>query len=64
MNESCFEKVKFKILDKYKKNFLFIQEKVDTIIQALIDKITSIPYTVRCISKMIYKISFEILYYF
>ena len=53
LNENYFEKVKFKILDKYKKNFLFIQEKVDTIIQALIDKITSIPYTVRCISKMI-----------
>ena len=53
LDEQIFENARFKIIDKYKKNFLFIQQKVDTIIQALIDKITSIPYTVRCISKMI-----------
>ena len=40
-------------MTKYKSNFLFIQKKVDTIIQALIDKITSIPYTVICINKII-----------
>ncbi len=53
LNEQCFQNDKNQIMTKYKKNFLFIQKKVDTIIQALIDKITSIPYTVRCISKII-----------
>jgi len=53
LREQCFESDKEEIVKKYKQNFLFIQEKVDIIIQALIDKITSIPYTVRCISKMI-----------
>ena len=53
LNEQCFQKEKNLIMTKYKKNFLFIQKKVDSIIQSLIDKITSIPYTVRCISKLI-----------
>ena len=53
LNEQCFQNDKNQIMTKYKKNFLFIQKKVDTIIQALIDKTTSIPYTVRCISKII-----------
>ena len=53
LNEQCFQNDKNQIMTKYKNNFLFIQKKVDTIIQALIDKITSIPYTVRCISKII-----------
>ena len=56
LNEPCFQNEKNEknlIMTKYKKNFLFIQKKVDTIIQSLIDKITSIPYTVRCISKLI-----------
>ena len=53
LNEQCFQKEKDQIMTKYKKNFLFIQKKVDTIIQSLIDKVASIPYTVRCISKII-----------
>ena len=53
LNEDCFTNEKTQIMTIYKKNFLFIQKKVDTIIQSLIDKITSIPYTVRCISKII-----------
>ena len=53
LNEDCFSNEKIPIMTKYKKNFLFIQKKVDTIIQSLIDKISSIPYTVRCISKII-----------
>ena len=53
LNEQCFINDKNLIMTKYKNNFLFIQKKVDTIIQALIDKIASIPYTVRCISKII-----------
>ena len=53
LNEQCFVNEKNLIMTKYKSNFLFIQKKIDTIIQALIDKIASIPYTVRCISKII-----------
>ena len=53
LNEQCFVEQKDLIFSKYKRNFLFIQNKVDTIIQALIDNITSIPYTIRCISKII-----------
>lgn len=42
------------ILKKYKESFLFIKETIDLIIQSLIDKITTIPYTLRCICKIIY----------
>ena len=45
---------KMQILLKYKENFLFIKEKIDCIVQTLIDKITTIPYTLRCICKMIH----------
>ena len=54
LNEPTFQNDKNLIIDKYKKNFLFIQSKVDEIIQSLIDKINLIPYTVRCISKLIF----------
>ena len=53
LNEECFLEEKNQIIMKYIKNFLYIQEMVDNIIQALIDKLTSIPYTVRCICKII-----------
>ena len=53
LNEQCFQDNKNKIMTKYKTNFLFIQKRIDEIIQSLIDKITSIPYTLRCISKVI-----------
>ena len=53
LNEQCFQDNKDKIMSKYKTNFLFIQKRIDEIIQSLIDKITSIPYTLRCISKII-----------
>jgi hypothetical protein len=53
LNEQCFQDNKNKIMTKYKTNFLFIQKRIDEIIQSLIDKITSIPYTLRCISKII-----------
>ena len=53
LNEECFSEEKNQITMKYIKNFLYIREMVDNIIQALIDKLTSIPYTVRCICKII-----------
>ena len=40
----------------YFKNFLFIQEKIDDIIQSLIDKMAAIPYAVRCICTIIDKL--------
>ena len=45
---------RYEILTKYKDNFLRLQKYIDTIIQSLIDKIATIPYSIRCISKIIY----------
>ena len=53
LEDSYFKKNKSAILIKYIDNFLFIKEKIDYIIQTLIDKISTIPYTVRCICKVI-----------
>ena len=54
LNEPSFQKYRNQIMIKYKQNFLFIQKKVDEIIQSLIDKINLIPYPVRCICKLIF----------
>ena len=53
LNDECFMEEKNEIAMKYIKNFIYIKENVDNIIQALIDKLTSIPYTIRCICKII-----------
>ena len=42
------------VLETYKNNYLYITEKIDQIIQQLMDKITTIPYTIRCICKIIH----------
>ena len=42
------------ILKEFRKNFQFIQTKIDQIIQSLMDKLESIPYPVRCLCKVIY----------
>ena len=42
-----------KIIKIYLKNFLFIQEQIEDIIQSLIDKKETIPFSVRCICTMI-----------
>jgi hypothetical protein len=44
---------KNEILEIYKKNFLRIQKYIDQIIQTLIDKISAIPYPLKCICKII-----------
>ena len=54
LKENEFKKYRKNIIDKYKSNFLFIKNKIDFLIQSLIDKIESIPYTVRCICKVIF----------
>ena len=53
LNEDDYKEDKKQIIKYYFKIFLFIQEKVEEIIQALIDKITTIPYATRCICTMI-----------
>jgi hypothetical protein len=54
LEEKCFKDYQKQIVTKYKSNFLFIQKKIDFLLQSLIDKISTIPYTVRCICKIIY----------
>ena len=54
LKDPCFQGVRKPLIKKYKYNFLFIQKKIDIFLQSLIDKISSIPYTVRCICKIIY----------
>ncbi len=52
-NLNHYEETK-KILMIYKQNFIYIQNFIDKIIQALINKISSIPYPIRCICKIIF----------
>ena len=54
LKEPLFQEHRKAIIKKYKSNFLFIQKTIDYFIQSLIDKISSIPYTVRCICRIIY----------
>ena len=42
------------ILNKYKQNFIFIKNSIDSIIQELINKINIIPNSLRIICKIIY----------
>ena len=53
LKENCFSKNKA-LVNTYKRNFLFIQKQIDFLLQSLIDKISNIPYTIRCICKVIY----------
>ena len=53
MKENDFKENRREIIIKYKTNFLFIKNKIDNLIQSLINKIETIPYTVRCICKVI-----------
>ena len=54
LKENEFRIYRKYIIEKYKTNFIFIKNKIDFLIQSLIDKIESIPYTVRCICKVIF----------
>ena len=54
LEEKIFHENKKSLVEKYKSNFLFIQKKVDFLLQSLFDKISTIPYPVRCICKIIY----------
>ena len=52
-NENTADEGK-KLLNKYKENFIFIKEMVDSLLQELINKISIIPYSLKCICKIIY----------
>ena len=56
---NCFEEynndeIKSLIIGKYRRNFLYIQKKVESLLQSTIDKISTVPYTIRCICKIIF----------
>lgn len=53
IKEKDFKDNREEIVNKYKNNFIFIKNKIDSLIQSLINKIDSIPYSVRCICKVI-----------
>lgn len=46
--------MKAAVLQKYKENFICIKQLIDDILRSLIKKITTIPYTLRCICKIIH----------
>ena len=56
LEDPLFKEERKELIKKYKSNFLFIQSKIDFFLQSLIDKISSIPYTIRCICKIIFLI--------
>ena len=56
---NCFEEykndeLKNLIIGKYRRNFLFIKKKIEYLFQSIFDKISTVPYTIRCICKIIY----------
>ena len=42
-----------RIINKFKENVLFVKDQVENLMQTLVNKIITIPYTVRCICKII-----------
>ena len=42
-----------KLLQKFKENINFVRDQVESLLQTLFDKLTAIPYPVRCICKII-----------
>ena len=53
-NEYYYNDLKNLIVGKFKRNFLFIQKKVEFFLQSTFDKISTVPYTIRCICKIIF----------
>ena len=56
---NCFEEykndeLKNLIIGKYRRNFLFIKKKIEYLLQSIFNKISTVPYTIRCICKIIY----------
>ena len=53
INEYYIKDNKTMLIKKYKENFIFIKNMIDTLIQDLINKINIIPYSLKCICKLI-----------
>ena len=54
LKQYYYDELKNLIIGKFKRNFLYIQKKINYFLQSMIDKISTIPYTIRCICKIIY----------
>ena len=51
--DNTYSKYFNELLQTYKNNLSFIQAQIEELIQDLIDRLTAIPYTVRCVCKII-----------
>ena len=56
LKADCVKEKQEENINKLKKSFLLIQSQIDILLQSLIDKITAIPYIIRCICKIISKL--------
>ena len=54
-----YPKDNINILKRYKSNFEFIKSMIDNILQELIDNINTIPYSLKCICKLISKLIYK-----
>ena len=54
LNNDCFNENIVSIINKYKKNYLFIHQKIDIFLLGLINDIKLIPNNIRYICKIIY----------
>ena len=41
------------LLENYKENFIYIRDTIEELIQSIVDKIITLPYSLRCICKII-----------
>ena len=51
--DNYYSKFFNELLNTFKNNLEFIQKRIEELIQDLIDRLTAIPYTVRCVCKII-----------
>ena len=51
--DNIYSKYFNELLQTYRSNLSFIQDQIEELIQDLIDRLTAIPYTVRCVCKII-----------
>ena len=51
--DNYYSKYFNELLNTFKNNLEFIQKRIEELIQDLIDRLTAIPYTVRCVCKII-----------
>ena len=53
LHDNIYSKYFNQLLQTYRNNLSFIQAQIEELIQDLIDRLTAIPYTVRCVCKII-----------